>query len=365
MRRNTMEVHPWIGTVPPQYLFENRKFAGIALEPPDTNPGSWIGAGKALIDLDSGDILLSARPRKAEGGVRGYRADIYRSSDGTTFDYVGGVSKEEVQSARGAAVHSIEGTQLVKDPATGNWHFYISIDTGEGFIWGGLYWETLLMVSPKLEGPWESKGRVLKRGQTYDANMARDISIDIIDGQWVCLYKATNKEREVRPALALSRDGITWEKKGPLTVDGKDTIAFLHGSFISGTLGPLFVGLESSLEGSRVKKENVVYADQYGMGHGESPTNGVAYRLDIESKNLITVYSKYWEPGSKYEHCDYPLLGYSSMLFDRKNNRFLMYVEAIDDELTKRIGINETVERVLVYETKLPPSVKNHPATTV
>jgi hypothetical protein len=343
-----------MGASPPQYLFENRRFIGIALEPPDRNPGSWTGAGKALRDPESGLFYLSARPRKAEGGVRGYAAEIHRSEDGVGFERVGLVTKEEASAASGIGIYSIEGTQLLRDPATRKWHFYISVDTGESFVWGGIQWETLLLTSTSLEGPWESQGIVLAHDQDYDANQARDSSIDIVDGLWICLYKAMDGRRNVRPALALSNDGVHWRKRGPLTVDGGDHIAFLNGSLVPGCTGPLFVGLESSLADGRQKSDEVVYADEHGIGHGSSDTFAVAYLLDHRAGNLEPLYRVYWEPGSRYEHPRYPLLGYSSIIWDEPRSRYLIYVEAIDAELTKRIGINETVERVLVYESSLP-----------
>ena len=197
----------WQGIVPPQYVFAHRRFLGIALEPPNFEPGSWIGAGKALYDHQSGRFLLTARPRKATGGVRGYEANIYASPDGEHFEQIASLSKAEVIAKSGVQVHSIEGTQLLKDPLTGRWHFYLSCDTGADFVWGGLHWETLLMTAADLTGPWESAGLVLRTDQDYDALQARDSTIDIVDGRWLCLYKAINAQRQERPALATSSDG--------------------------------------------------------------------------------------------------------------------------------------------------------------
>ncbi len=339
--------------VEPRLLFERRELLGVALDPPDTKPGSWIGAGKILRDPEGGGFLLSARPRVAAGKARGYAANIYRSKDDLRFEQVGGVSKEEAIRASGAEIHSIEGTQLLRDPATGRWHFYLSVDTGGDFIWGGLQWETLLLVAPSLAGPWESRGLVLRHDQSYDANQSRDSSIDIIDGRWVCVYKAMNAGREVRPALATSADGISWRKHGPLTVDGRDHLGFLSGTTFARGDGLLFVGLESSLEDYRRRDPEVVYADEHGVGHGSSDTFGVAYALDLERRDLTPLHRAFWESRSEYEHERYPLLGYSSALFDPEGGRFLICVEAIDGRLTRRIGLNETVERLLVYQTRL------------
>jgi hypothetical protein len=163
-----------------------------------------------------------------------------------------------------------------------------------------------------------------------------------------------NADREVRPALATSNDGIAWRKHGPLTVDGRDHLGFLSGATFAGATGPVFIGLESSLADYLKRDPEVVYADEHGIGHGSSDTFGVACLLDLARCNLTPVYRAFWESRSEYEHKRYPLLGYSSAVFDPAGRRFLIYVEAIDGRLTRRIGLNETIERVLVYQTRLP-----------
>jgi len=344
----------WQGFVPPQYIFAHRRFKCVALDPPDFNPGSWIGAGKLLFDHENKKFLLTARPRKAEGNVRGFAANIYVSEDGENFELVTSIKKEEISEKSRLKIHSIEGTQLLKSPLTGKWHFYLSVDTGEEFVWGGIYWQTLLLTASDLKGPWHSEGIVLKNDKSYDAAQARDATIDIIDGVWFCLYKAVNEKREERPALAISEDGINWKKLGCLTLDKTDTLVFLSGSIFSGTNGPLFIGLETKLEDSRVEKGNIVYADKYKIGHGGGPVpNFVACNLDYRNMNLEIVFRQQWKPLSPYEHKEHPLLGYASLIFDPFKNRVLMSLEAIDGSLTKQIGLNETVERVLIYETPL------------
>ena len=341
----------WQGMVPAQYIYANRAFKRVVLDPPDFDPGSWIGAGKALFDHQTGTFLLTARPRRAAGGVRGFAANIYGSGDGEEFTLVTSISQDEVSACCGLKVHSIEGTQLLRDPLTGRWHLYLSVDAGTDFIWGGLYWQTLLLTSTNLTGPWRAEGLVLRNDQAYDANQARDASIDIIDGEWICVYKAMDSERTQRPALATSLDGIAWRKHGPLTIDGTDQPAFLNGSMFAGTNGPVFMGV-GRLDWS--VPERVTYADEYRIGHADGPPRDfVAYRLDLRNLNLETIFRAPWEPLSPHEHREHPLLGYGSLVFDPIQNRVLIYVEAIDGDLTKEIGLNETVERLLLYETKL------------
>lgn len=344
----------WQGFVPPQYIFTNRQFKHVALDPLDFNPGSWIGAGKAIFDHETGELLLTARPRKTEGKARGFAANIYRSKDGEKFELVRSIDKEEVSQKSGLSIHSIEGTQLLKDPFSGKWHFYLSIDTGSDFVWGGLYWQTLLLTASHIEGPWQSEGLVLMNGESYDSNQARDATIDIVDGKWFCLYKAVDNNRQERPALATSCDGVSWEKHDVLTIEGTDQLAFLSGSIFAGTNGPLFMGLETKLRDSRSVQDDVMYADNYKIGHGGGPpSNFVAYNLDYRNMNLEQIFCAPWKPESRYEHREHPLVGYASLVHDPQKKRILTYVEAIDPTLTKQIGLNKTVERLLMYETLL------------
>jgi hypothetical protein len=343
----------WHGFPPPQRLFSNRAFVGVALDPPDFEPGSWIGAGKALVDSDMKKFLLTARPRKVEDRARGYAAEVYLSDDGLSFERVASLEKEEVARKAGLSLHSIEGTSLLKEPFSGRWHLYVSADTGEEFVWGGLFWETLLLTAEDIRGPWHSEGIVLANDKPYDSHQARDASIDIVDGRWLCLYKAKDAERRERPALALSRDGRQWRKKGPLTIDGTDEIAFLSGSFFSTSSGPLFMGIQTQLNDSREEFSDVVYADNHKIGHGGGSTpHFVALLLDVAGMNLETVFRAPWTPLSSYENESHPLLGYSSTVYDTSQYRFLIYLEAIDGQHTRSIGLNETVERVIVYEMK-------------
>jgi hypothetical protein len=115
--------------------------------------------------------------------------------------------------------------------------------------------------------------------------------------------------------------------------------------------GVVFLGVRTKLDDSREQKSEVVYADKHGIGHGGGPRpKFVAYLLDEKRMNLETLFAEDWYGLSPYEHPEHPLLGYSSTAFDSKRNRFLFYTEGLDPEYTEAIGINSTVERLLVYE---------------
>lgn len=336
-----------------QAVFANRRFKCVVLDPPDLSPGSWIGAGKAVYDHETNGFLLTARPRTAEGKARGFAARIYRSNDGEAFELLASLSKEKISERSGLKIHSIEGTQLQRDPIRARWHLYMSVDTGSEFVWGGLYWQTLLLTAPDPEGPWRAEGLVLRNDQPYDANQARDCTVDIVDGMWFCLYRAVDGHRRLRPALATSHDGIVWTKRGLFTVDGGDRLAFLSGTIFPGADGPVFVGLERPQEDPTMHSVEGP-PDQRGLLHGTGPSPSfVAYNMDTENMNLETVFHSPWTAGSPYEHSQHPLLGYSSLLYDPLKHRMLNYVEAIDPRLTTEITLNGTVERVLLYETLL------------
>jgi hypothetical protein len=339
-------------TPPPHLLFEKRSFVGVALDPPDYQPGSWTGAGKAIYDEQMGSFVITSRPRKAEGNVRGYACNIYTSPEGTSLRLRRSVSKEEVQKLAGMPIQSIEGTQLLRNPDNGRWHLFVSVDTGKDFVWGGVQWETILLTSDSLDGLWRYSGKVLGNDEDYDVHQARDATIDILNGRWLCIYKAKDSRREERPALATSSNGITFEKHGTLTIDGSDTLAFLSGTIFPHRRGERFIGLRVQLSDSRGRRSDVVYADEHGIGHGGGPAaRFVAYDLDWEKMDLRTVFDETWIPLSPYEHDTYPLLGYSSLVQDPIENRILIYLESIDPILSRAIGINETVERLIIYQT--------------
>ena len=349
MRFNMKRYSFWQGLPPPQFIYSNLRFKSVALDPPDFKPGSWIGAGKALFDYENEEFILTARPRRAGGRVRGYAANVYHSKDGERFTLASSITKEEIIDKSKIMIHSIEGTQLLKDPLTGKWHFYISVDTGAEFIWGGTFWETLLMIADDLKGSWETKGLVIRHDQSYDSCQSRDPSIDIVDGTWMCFYRAHNYQRQVRTALATSQDGINWTKHGPLRVDQKEQDRFrMSGTTFSGTSGPIFIGVSARLGGESL---DYVFYDEGKVPHGRKH-DFVAYEVDLKDTNLRTIFRAPWEARSKYEHKECPLLGYSSLVHDPVKDRLLFYTEAIGRE-SEKIGLNETIERVLVFECQM------------
>jgi len=322
----------WQGLVPAAYLLRAKRFKKVVFEPPDYNPGSWRGAGKVLVDVERGEYLLTCRPRKAHP-VRGYAVEICSSRDGEEFRLLASITKEELSEMAKLEVRSIEGQQLLLDPATGRYHLYLAVDN---FTPGrGYGWDTLLLVSDDPRGPWECKGLVLRRGDSYDSVEARDAVIDVVDGLYVALYKASDGLR-VNTALAVSSDGIEWRKLGLLKLDGGSQPGYLllSGRLLAGALGPVFVGFES-----RVVVEGAAVTDTFS-----------SYLIDLRGLNLVRFFSGRWEPHSPYERPDYPVHSYCDVVPDPLRDRILIYVEAIDPS---GIGLNKEIDRLILYEVPL------------
>lgn len=322
----------WQGLLPASYLLRARRFKKVVLEPPDYNPGSWRGAGRVLVDVEHCEYLLTCRPRKAFP-VRGYAVEIYTSRDGEEFKLLTAITKEELSELAKLEVRSIEGQQLLIDPATGRYHLYIAIDAftpGKGYGW-----DTLLLTSDDPKGPWECKGLALSRGDSYDSREARDAVIDIIDGLYVALYKANDGSR-VNAALAVSSDGVEWRKLGILKLDGsaQPSYLLLSGRILAGALGPVFVGFES-----RIVVEGAAVTDTFS-----------SYFIDLRDLGLVRLFSGRWEPRSPYERSDYPVHSYCDVVPDPLQERVLIYVEAIDPS---GIGLDKEVDRLLLYEVPL------------
>ncbi|MBS7610844.1 hypothetical protein KEJ27_01320 [Candidatus Bathyarchaeota archaeon] len=149
----------------------------------------------------------------------------------------------------GSAIHSIEGTHILRDLSTGQCMLYLSVDVTDGNIAGregGVYeskWQAYLMTADDPTEPWKGEGFTIKCDMDYDSEEARDATIDVVDGVYFALYKARKTgETKVNTALALSRNGFNWVKLGILKVDEYDQPDYflLNGSIMAGCLGSIF-----------------------------------------------------------------------------------------------------------------------------
>ncbi|RJS80153.1 hypothetical protein CW711_00820 [Candidatus Bathyarchaeota archaeon] len=268
--------------------------------------------------------------------------NIYRSLDGENYREVTELTVEDLKSMSGQNVVSIEAQQLIRDPGTGKYYLYVSVDTrGTGEVEGK--WDTFLLISDDPAGPWEYHGLAWKRGGDYDSCEARDAAIGIVDGRYFALYKASDApkgEGRTNVALATSKDGLEWRKHGILKVDGKMQPKYLqlYGNIFAGTMGPVFMGL----------------ARRYLINGCGLAKNFEAYIIDYRNLNLEPLYKGAWKPLSPYEREDYPSHGYMNVIEDPFKNRVLLYLESIDPKYTREVGWRTQVDRLILYETKLP-----------
>ena len=334
----------WQGIYPPQAIYRNRLFKKVLLDPPNFKPGSWPGAGKLWIDLEDEEYWLTSRPREGSE-KRGFRAEIYRSTDGENYSLVSWITKEELSEYIGRTVQSIENQQLLRDPLTGKYHLYLSVDVYPKNVAGDdkkIYsskWETFLLIADDPSGPWEPWGFALSGDREYDSAESRDSTIDIIDGKYFCLYKARSEGTSiVHTALAVSNDGKHWVKLGVPTVNGKPQPDYflLSGTIHAGALGPVFIGTKTLkvVKGAALTK------------------HFVAYVIDYRRLNLEEIFEVEWKPGSRYEHHVWPIHTYCNVVYDPLKDRWLIWVEAVDPVYSKEPGLNLEVDRVLLYESK-------------
>jgi hypothetical protein len=334
----------WQGLYPPQAIFSHRMFKKVLLNPPNFNPGSWCGAGKLWTDVENGEYWLTSRSREG-AEKRGYAAEVYWSKDAENFDLRYRITKQELSELCGRTVQSIENQQLLRDPLTGKYHLYLSVDVARVNIAGKrdeIYrsnWEIYMMSSDDPAGPWKDEGFVLRCDSGYDSAEARDSTIDIVDGRYLALYKARKANTHiVHMALAWSSDGKNWVKMGQLKVNGEPQPDYflLNGSILSGCSGPVFLGTRTTdvVKGAALTKFFAAYTIDYG-------------RLNLE-----TIFLFRWIPGSKYEHEEWPIHTYANVVYDPFKDRWLTWIEAVDPVHSKEPGLNLEVDRVLLYATE-------------
>ena len=331
----------WSGLYPLQAIFARRRFRRVLLNPPCFDPGSWCGAGKLWIDEHDGEYWLTSRPRMGSE-KRGYAVEIYRSRNGEDYSLVTWLTKEELSESIGKTVQSIENQQLLRDPFSGKYHLYLSVDIAERNVAGDekrifeSKWETFLLVAEDPSGPWKPEGFALRGDKDYDSGEARDCTIDIVDGRYICLYKARKAgTKVVHTALAVSSDGRDWVKLGIPTVDGEHQPDYflLNGSIHAGSLGPIFIGTKT------LDVVNGAALTKYFAG----------YVIDYRNLNLESIFVAEWKASSRYEHPQYPIHTYCNVVYDPLSDRWLTWIEAVDPILSREPGLNTEVDRVLLY----------------
>ncbi len=311
-------------------IFKNKQFKKIILRPPNHKPGSFRGAGDLLIN-NSGYWLTSRTRTKKK---RGYEVEIFHSKEGYNYKLIKKINIKELEKSLNTKLSSIEGQQILYNEKKKLYYLYISVDFGDK---NAHLWETILMSSTNPSKTWENKGVVIKPVKPF--NTAKDFNISYINGQYVGLCKAyIDTKNQLKAALFTSKDGLSWKYEGvPLLGNKKQPKVFA----IDGKLYKL---------GSKI-----IFLGSLGnfFKNGLTASDRVCgFELDLKEKSLKEIFVDKWEIKSKYENREYPLHTYCTPVLDYKKKEWKIIIEAIDPRYTKRLGVFDVIDNVIMYTSK-------------
>jgi hypothetical protein len=197
------EIVAQLATLPFDTLPPQPEKSVVAIPPPGTGAGNWVGAPSAI--RHGGEIFLAYRLRRPIGQGRGYAIEIARSADGESFTTVQTITKEQVDA------ESLERPVLVDLP-DGRWRLYLSCAT-----YGTKHWriEVLEADDPGSFDP-ATRWTVLPGD---DAKAVKDPVIMRRDGIWH-LWASTHPLADADEAdqmvteYATSPDGLDWTWHG-------------------------------------------------------------------------------------------------------------------------------------------------------
>jgi hypothetical protein len=175
----------------------------VAIPPPGSGAGNWVGAPSALRHGDQ--IFLAYRLRRPIGRGRGYAVVIARSADGENFEPLLTITKEQMDA------ESLERPVLVDLPG-GGWRLYLSCAT-----YGTKHWrvEAMEAADPGSFDP-ATRRTVLPGDET---TAVKDPVIMHHDGTWH-LWASTHPLADSDQAdqmvteYATSPDGLDWSWHG-------------------------------------------------------------------------------------------------------------------------------------------------------
>ena len=175
----------------------------VAIAPPGSEPGTWVGAPSAVADHDG--IVLAYRLRKPIGQGRGYAVAIARSADGVRFETIGMVTSASMDA------ESLERPALVRT-SDGTWRLYLSCAT-----WGTKHWRVELLEAGTPDAFDAELRKVVLPGDSGAA--VKDPVIVTQAGTWhlwASVHPLADPENTDRMTTdyATSPDGISWTWHG-------------------------------------------------------------------------------------------------------------------------------------------------------
>ena len=184
-------------------LTPSPELSKVAIEPPGSEPGTWVGAPSAVADGDG--IVLAYRLRKPIGQGRGYAIALARSADGVRFETIGLITREQMDT------ESLERPALVRT-ADGAWRLYLSCAT-----WGTKHWRVELLEASAPDAFDPRQRIVVLPGDAHAA--VKDPVIVNHAGTWhlwASVHPLTDPASTDRMTTdyATSADGVAWTWHG-------------------------------------------------------------------------------------------------------------------------------------------------------
>jgi hypothetical protein len=175
----------------------------VAIDPPGSGAGNWVGAPSALRHGD--EIYLAYRLRRPIGQGRGYAVEIARSRDGEHFEVIQAITKEQLDT------ESLERPALVDLP-DGRWRLYLSCATH-----GTKHWRVEVLEADDPGSFDPATRRTVLPGD--DLTAVKDPVIVRRDGLWhlwASVHPLNDPDQTDRMVTeyATSQDGLSWTWHG-------------------------------------------------------------------------------------------------------------------------------------------------------